>query len=72
MENWMKSGEHMFIEEKPVVEHLMYKDYLKKLRMGLKESERCTYVMTTWQVVERMEAFAYTKDFPYVEIFNNA
>lgn len=60
----------MFIREQPVVDYLMYQDYLAKTRENIVESSRCTYVVTKFSVFKIARAFAYQKSFKYRELFD--
>ncbi|KAF5296312.1 hypothetical protein FQA39_LY12529 [Lamprigera yunnana] len=67
----VKEKDYLYIGEKPQVEHIMYKDYNERAKAGLLESERCVFVITTWPVLERERAFAYSQDFQFKELFDN-
>lgn len=60
----------MFIREKSVVQHIMYKDYKEKTKAGIEENQRCTYVVTKFSVAVENGAFAYSKNFKYKELFD--
>lgn len=69
--DYVTAKDHLFIGEKPIVEHLMYQDYLTKTRLDIEEEKRCIYVITTWPVLLRDRAFAYSKTFPFIPLFND-
>lgn len=60
----------MFIREKSVVHHVMYKDYKEKAKAGIDESQRCTFVVTNFPVAVENGAFAYEKTFKYKDLFD--
>lgn len=62
----------MFIREKKVVDHVLYRDYKDKTQKGIEESKRCTYVATKFSVISAHRAFAYSKGFKYSLLFDNA
>ncbi|KAI4462462.1 ionotropic glutamate receptor [Holotrichia oblita] len=71
LENWVRRRDYMYIGERPIVDHLMYRDYLSKVDPNIAESDRCTFVVTTWTVTENLRAFAYSPNFPFIDLFNN-
>lgn len=68
----VKKNNRMFIREKPIVDHLMYQDYLARTREDIKESTKCTFVVTNWAVVRISRAFVYSKNFKYQRLFDAA
>nr|AWT23327.1 IR76b [Hycleus phaleratus] len=60
----------MFIRETPIIQHTMYDDYKRKVRAGIDEEKRCTYVITTFDVMKMPRAFAYAKNFKYKVLFD--
>ncbi|CAH1160158.1 unnamed protein product [Phaedon cochleariae] len=72
LDEYVASGQMMFIREKSVIRHVMYGDYKEKTRKGTKESDRCTYVVAKFPIVELPRAFAYKHDFKYKELFDNS
>ncbi|GLV35186.1 Ionotropic receptor 76b [Carabus blaptoides fortunei] len=71
LDYYVKKKEYLFIMEKPIVDHLMYGDYLDKSRKGIPESDRCTFVITSWSVITRARAFAYNMNFKWKEVFDH-
>ncbi|KAF5281305.1 hypothetical protein FQR65_LT14766 [Abscondita terminalis] len=67
----VKKKDYLYIGEKPLVEHIMYQDYLQRARAGLIESERCVFVITTWPVLARERAFVYSHGFKFKDLFDN-
>lgn len=61
----------MYIGEKPIVEHLMYDDYMSITDPSIPESEKCGFVITTWTVLSRPRAFAYSNNFIFHELFDS-
>lgn len=47
----------------------MYHSYLKKMENEDENSQKCIYVMSK-PIIERIQAFAYRKDFPYGRLFD--
>lgn len=62
----------MFIREKTVINHIMYQDYREKAKNGVEEEHRCTFVVAKFPITKFSRAFAYSKDFKYVELFDYA
>lgn len=62
----------MFIREKTIVDHVLYRDYKDKTRKGIDESKRCTYVATKFSIISAHRAFAYSKNFKYSHVFDAA
>lgn len=71
LEYYVKKKDYLFITEKPIVDHLMYGDYLDKSRKGIPESDRCTFVITSWSVITRARAFAYNTNFKWKQVFDH-
>lgn len=71
MENYVRKRDYLFLNEKPIVDHLMYNDYLDKARKGVDEADRCTFVITKWSVLSRARAFAYSKQFKFGDVFDH-
>ncbi|XP_022920171.1 glutamate receptor ionotropic, delta-1 [Onthophagus taurus] len=71
LENWVKRNNYMYIGEKPIVEHLMYRDYLSRNFPNMTEADRCTYVITTWTITDTLRAFGYSLNFEFADLFNN-
>nr|QBB73022.1 ionotropic receptor [Protaetia brevitarsis] len=71
LENWVKRHDYMYIGEKPIVDHLMYRDYLSKINTHIAEAERCTFVITTWTITNNLRSFGYSPNFPFVDLFDN-
>lgn len=61
----------MYVGEKPIVDHLMYRDYLGKIDPNVGEADRCTFVVTTWVIKDNLRSFGYSPKFPFVELFDN-
>lgn len=72
LENHIKNGKAMYVRDKTIVKHLMYKDYLKKARRGIQEENRCTYVMSTFTVIQVARAFAYSRNFTFRNLFDES
>ncbi|XP_017777071.1 PREDICTED: glutamate receptor ionotropic, delta-1 [Nicrophorus vespilloides] len=68
--NWVLKRNYMYIGEKPIVEYLMYDDYMHRTDPTIAENDRCTFVITKWDVLRISRAFAFKKDFKYYELFN--
>nr|AVH87308.1 ionotropic receptor 20 [Holotrichia parallela] len=71
LDNWVTRRDYMYIGERPIVEHLMYRDYLAKVGMNIVEENRCTFVITKWVVRDNMRAFGYSPNFPFQKLFDN-
>ncbi|CAG9854178.1 unnamed protein product [Phyllotreta striolata] len=72
LDSYVYKRDMMFIREKTVINHIMYKDYRQKANGGMEESKRCTYVIAKFPIVKFSRAFAYSKNFKYKELFNYA
>lgn len=72
MKSYVTRDDMMFIRERPVVEYNIYDDYKQKVKDGVKEEKRCTYVLTKFNVFSTARAFAYSRHFKYHELFNDA
>lgn len=70
LENWVNKHNLMYIGERPIVEHLMYNDYRSQNDPNIEEKNRCRYVVTSWNVLTRPRAFAFSQTFPYYELFD--
>ncbi|KAF5281304.1 hypothetical protein FQR65_LT14765 [Abscondita terminalis] len=71
LQKYVKNNNLLYLEEKLIVEHLMYQDYLNKTRENVTETERCVFVITTWTVLQRERAFAYRPNFLFKPLFDN-
>ncbi|GJQ83946.1 hypothetical protein Trydic_g8685 [Trypoxylus dichotomus] len=71
LENWVRRHDYMYIGERPIVDHLMYRDYLSKVDPTIAEADRCTFVVTTWIITDNLRSFGYSPNFPFVELFDN-
>lgn len=69
-QTWVKQQNYIYIGERPIVDHLMYEDYIRITDPNIPGSDKCKFVITTWPVITRPRAFAYTKDFIYYELFD--
>ncbi|XP_045478920.1 glutamate receptor U1 isoform X1 [Harmonia axyridis] len=72
MNTYVTNDNMMFIRERPIVEYDIYDDYKLKVKNGVKEDKRCTYVLTKFHVFTASRAFAYSRQFKYYELFNDA
>lgn len=72
LKNYVKTGNVMYVQEKTIVNHLMYQDYLKKTKKGTPEEDRCTYVVTTFSIFRVARAFGYSPNFAFRELFDNS
>lgn len=71
LENWVRKRNIMYIGERPIVENLMFDDYMSKTDPNIKEADRCTFVITSWPVISAPRAFAFAKGFPFYELFDS-
>lgn len=60
----------MYIGESPIVEHIMYDDYRSQNDPKIEENDRCRFVITSFNVLTRPRAFAFSKNFRYYELFD--
>ncbi|CAH1104855.1 unnamed protein product [Psylliodes chrysocephalus] len=72
LNTFVKKRKMMFIREKTVINHIMYQDYREKAKNGVEEEHRCTFVVAKFPITKFSRAFAYSKDFKYVELFDYA
>lgn len=70
-DNYVKKQNFMYIGERPIVEHLMYDDYMNIRDPSIAESEKCGFVITQWLALTRPRAFAYAKNFSFYELFDS-
>ncbi|KAL3267593.1 hypothetical protein HHI36_011711 [Cryptolaemus montrouzieri] len=72
MTQYVTEENMMFIRERPIADYDIYDDYKKKVKAGIDEEHRCTYVLTKFSVYSAARAFAYSRSFKYYELFNDA
>lgn len=72
LEQYVKKGSAMYVREKTIVNHLMYQDYLKKVKEGVAEEDRCTFVVTTFSIFRVARAFGYSPKFAFRELFDHS
>ncbi|XP_050297633.1 glutamate receptor ionotropic, kainate 1 [Anthonomus grandis grandis] len=70
LNKYISKQNYMYIREKTVLELIMYDDYKRKVNTNIEESERCTYVITTFPVCVFPRSFAFKPGFKYKEIFD--
>ncbi|KAG5899970.1 hypothetical protein JTB14_034541 [Gonioctena quinquepunctata] len=70
LEKYVAKKGMMFIREKTVIRHVMYRDYKEKTRRGVAEDARCTFVMADFPIVKFSRAFAYSPSFKYAQLFD--
>lgn len=68
--NWVKKKSFIYIGEKPIVDHLMYDDYMSITDPKIQEADKCKYVLTDFPLLTRPRAFAYSKSFRFHELFD--
>ncbi|XP_060530538.1 glutamate receptor U1 [Cylas formicarius] len=64
------SKNFMYIREKTVLDYIMYDDYKEKTKEGVQETQRCTYVVTTFPITTLPRAFAFSPTFKYFDLFD--
>ncbi|XP_074037794.1 ionotropic receptor 76b [Leptinotarsa decemlineata] len=70
VEQYVAKRDMMFIREKTIIRHVMYKDYRLKTMRGVEEEKRCTYVMADFPIKKFPRAFAYAPNFKYAALFD--
>ncbi|XP_041973311.1 ionotropic receptor 93a isoform X1 [Aricia agestis] len=60
----------VLIKEQISVDGLMYRNYLKKAKEGIEESERCTFVVAPNFFMKRSRAFVYPKNSTMYKLFD--
>nr|QMS80361.1 ionotropic receptor [Histia rhodope] len=60
----------VLVKEQTAVDHLMYFDYLTKVREGVVEEERCTYVVAPNAFMKRTRAFAFPMNTNLTTLFD--
>nr|CAI5851554.1 unnamed protein product [Callosobruchus analis] len=71
VEDYVSRKSMMFVREVSVLHHLMYSDYKEKVKKGIEEMKRCTYVVAKFPVFKFPRAFAYNSNFKYKELFDS-
>ncbi|CAH1993607.1 unnamed protein product [Acanthoscelides obtectus] len=71
VEDYVSRKSMMFVREKSVLYHVMYDDYKQKVKKGIEESKRCTFVVAKFSVFKFPRAFAYSANFKYKELFDS-
>lgn len=72
LSEYVQKRDIMFIRERPIADYILYDDYKRKTKDGIKEEERCTYVITKFAVTSNNRAFAFSKKFKYKQVFDSA
>lgn len=81
LREWVGRRNYMYLGEKPIVEYLMYRDYMSRSSNSTNntnansnnaavESDRCVFVITKWSVASVDRAFAYAKEFKFHQLFD--
>lgn len=77
LSEWVRRRNFMYLGEKPIVEYLMYRDYMSRSSNTTNnsnannlEADRCVFVITKWSVVSVDRAFAYAKGFKFHQLFD--
>ncbi|KAM3968043.1 ionotropic receptor 76b [Aphomia sociella] len=60
----------VLVEDQHVIDHMMYKDYIKKTKEGIAEGERCTYVVAPNAFMTKLRGFAYPKESKFRLLFD--
>ncbi|VEN46806.1 unnamed protein product [Callosobruchus maculatus] len=71
VEDYVSGKSMMFVREVSVLYHLMYSDYKEKVKRGIDETKRCTYVVAKFPVFQFPRAFAYSSNFKYKVLFDS-
>nr|CAH7737197.1 unnamed protein product [Callosobruchus chinensis] len=71
VEDYVSGKNMMFVREVSVLYHLMYSDYKEKVKRGIEETKRCTYVVAKFPVFQFPRAFAYNSNFKYAQLFDS-
>lgn len=68
----VRKGVGLYVREKTIVKHLMYQDYLKKTKQGVPEEDRCTFVVSDFNIFYVARAFGYSRQFAFKELFDHS
>ncbi|KAF5302010.1 hypothetical protein FQR65_LT08675 [Abscondita terminalis] len=72
LNNWIRNQHFVYLADKPNIDISLYKNYLKYLNTDTPQTERCSFVYTSWPIFKWVRSFAYSKKFKYKPLFNRA
>ncbi|XP_031331816.1 glutamate receptor ionotropic, delta-2 isoform X3 [Photinus pyralis] len=70
MEDYVRVQNYLYINDRLILEDMLYNDYMNRTKKDVPESERCVFVITKWPILTIERAFAYKKNFKYKPLFD--
>ncbi|KAK4886945.1 hypothetical protein RN001_003216 [Aquatica leii] len=72
LNKWIREQNFIYIAEKPNIDIVLYKNYLKYINTDTSQKERCAFVATSWSIYEWPRSFVYSKTFKFGPLFDRA
>lgn len=67
---YVQEDNYVFIKDRPGIDHLIYRDYLYRKTIKTSDRDHCPFAIAKTPFMTRKRSFAYTKGFPYKDLFD--